>query len=143
LKPSSYALRRITTLSEGRILESDGDYRDAASRYAQIDVDDDLVETRKELAQIKAAIQDERTAEALDSAVSTFGSTSLLANAVRAIDDAEIFSKRSHGDFPSEQLVQNTEATEQQLQALVSLYVSTTEFQDFMQTQIRLCLLAL
>ena len=140
---SSYPLQRVITLSEGQILEQDEFYNDAMARYAEFDVDDKVFETRKNIAQIKSYLKDEDSKKAKDYAQSEFGDDSILTNAIRAICDYELSSLRSHGEFPHNLFVRDTDAVARRLQSLLSLYVCTEHFRDFFRGHIRIALINL
>ena len=140
---SSYLLQRAIALSEGQILEQDEFYDDAMSRYAELDVDDEIVEARENIAQIKSYLKDGDSEKAKDYAQSEFGDESILTNAIRATGDYELSSLRSHGEFPHELFIRDTESVAWQLQSLLSMYVCTKHFQDIFRGNIRITLLNL
>lgn len=142
-KQSSYLLKRAFILSEGLILEKADEYQDAVSRYSNSEINDEVITTRENIAQIKSHLQQEELTDAVESATSNFTTDSLIANAVRAIADSNITSHRSHGNFPSDLIIRDTESTECQLQSLLSLYVGTDEFRSLFRSYIRLVLLEL
>ncbi len=143
MKISSFILQRSLTLSEGLLLEKEEAYDRATSRYDKLNADDEIVEARKNIAQIKSFIQNEESDEALEYSLSKFGKSSLITTAVRAINDNEITTQRSHGTLPDDLLVCDGESVEWRLQSLLSLYVGTNEFRTMFRNHIQLALMEL
>lgn len=138
---SSYLLQRVITISECQILEQDGFYDDAVSRCADFDFDDEKIKARENIAQIKSYLEDGDLEIAKDYAQSEFGDNSVLTNAIRAIGDYELSSLRSHGEFPHDLFIRDTEAVAWRLQSLLSMYVCTAHFRDFLRGHIRIALI--
>lgn len=125
----SYWLDQIRVLSEGRILELNGDFSAAVDRYASFDQSGEQAEIRESIAQVKQRLDSESPEEARQIASETFGNESLIAVTVRALTDKKVEKGDWCGTLPVA-LLANQDSTEATLRSLLRLYGASGTLHD-------------
>ncbi|MFT4920817.1 MAG: hypothetical protein ACI8XM_000008 [Haloarculaceae archaeon] len=139
---SPYHLDRVKLLAGGRLMETEGDYADAADHYASFDREDDYVLLHRTLAQLKARVDDGDGKEALELAEEQFDDDSLLCTTLRVLAEESIDSIRSHGGLP-DGLIRAGSGDQETIELLISLNVSTNSSTPELYNLLRIAFLDL